>query len=324
MQELSDILPPQWALWLSVIAQASFALSLIAAACKPLLGPPDPARDPTWKQWIFSLLRVVDFVAVNTTTIRAKDAQRKLLASRDKEEIGETERQRLRGLSPVEAADESVTIALIQNIDALASAELLAGMDAQAVEAQRMARRLRVLDMTPEQRRLERADSVAAQLRSKVHRGTTIAVVLLAVLSSSAASCVSGCAGSTSQVGTQAAIVKSAEEPFLAAKQALESRMATDYQGVKDRVVDAEAERVELLALEQSYGALEAAFETLRLAYNAYVEGIQAAHREGRDVSRELALALLSRWQSFVDVARSRGLAVPEPPSFLSDPGGAS
>ncbi len=72
MEDLLTFLPSEWASYLRVIAEVSFALSLLAAAVKPLLGDPRPGFDPKWKQRVFWLMHFVDWAAVNTATIREK------------------------------------------------------------------------------------------------------------------------------------------------------------------------------------------------------------------------------------------------------------
>ncbi len=316
MDDLLTFLPPQWATWLRVIAELSFGLSLIAAAIKPMLGEPDPTSDSRWKQIVFYVMRGIDWAAVNTKTIREKDAQRKLLAARDEQEIHEADRYRRRNRTLVEAADDGVTAALIQHIDAQAQQDLVEGLRSDLVEAQRLARRARILRMTPQERRAERADIAHAG-----DKGSTvlIGIALFAMLLSGSAS---ACA--SSQVRSHALIADSAAEPILAAKQLIERRMAADVSDVRKRVTNPDALRLEMEALQASYAPLEGAFELLRETYNAYVDAITKTNETTGDVSHQAALALLSRWQSFLDAARDMGLTVPEPPESLRNLGGSS
>lgn len=72
---LLDNLPPSWVPWVRLVAEISFFLSLVAIPMKALLGPPKPGADSRWKQLVFWAMRVVDVLALNTTTIREKSRQ---------------------------------------------------------------------------------------------------------------------------------------------------------------------------------------------------------------------------------------------------------
>lgn len=74
MDDALAFLPPEWAAWLRLVAELSFALSLVAAAVKPLLGDPSP-DDPRWKRVAFALVHCVDWAAANSEPIRAKRAR---------------------------------------------------------------------------------------------------------------------------------------------------------------------------------------------------------------------------------------------------------
>lgn len=61
------------------------ACSVLALALKPLFGTPKDG-DPSWKRFVFGLLRVIDVLAANTSTIRTKqqlDVTTKQLADAD-------------------------------------------------------------------------------------------------------------------------------------------------------------------------------------------------------------------------------------------------
>jgi hypothetical protein len=55
------------------------------------------------------------------------------------------------------------------------------------------------------------------------------------------------------------------------------------------------------------------------VAYNAYVDSIQAAHAGGADARIEAGRALLRHWRELAQVARSIGVEVPGPPAELEE-----
>lgn len=234
MDDLLTFLPPEWAAWLRVIAEVSFALSLLAAAVKPLLGDPSP-QDPRWKKAIFSLMHAVDLVAANTETVRAKK---------------------------------------------------------QRVKDEQVAQVLRKIRNTPP-------------------------LMMLAVMLVS-----SGCAGS--QLRTHASIADAAEGPILAAKHFIEVRAHDEAAAIRSRGMSADSERQEMAALQASYAPVESALTALIAAYNSYIDAIRVSHATGQEISHAVAMALLSRWQTFLDAARALGIQLPDPPDVLRELGDAS
>lgn len=73
------LLPPEYAKWVRFAAEWTFTLSVLALGVKRALGEPRPATDPRWKQVLFMCLHAIDWLAINTTPIRAKDRHREEL-----------------------------------------------------------------------------------------------------------------------------------------------------------------------------------------------------------------------------------------------------
>lgn len=311
MDGLITLVPERWHPWLVLFFVGA---SVGSAVLKLILGDPKPG-DSTLRRCAFALARLLDLAAINSETVVAKLKRvRAELAARDQAEIAEAQRHVDRGTTLTTAIDQHNMMTLLQEAEANAMARIEAGAPLDIVEQERFRREMAIRRMTPDQRKIEKAELVA--VLSKV-RGTG-ALVLAALLSMSSQACAS------SQIRTHAQIADAAEEPILAAKHLIEARMATDAKALRERVSDTQAQQQEMVALQTSYAPIEGAFEALRLAYNAYVDAIQGAHATGGDVSHEAALALLSKWQAFAEAARLMGLTVPDPPEPLRELGGGS
>lgn len=310
MDDLLTLVPEHWQPYvLLFFLSASFGSALL----KLVLGDPKPG-DSMLRRLAFGLAQGLDWAAINSETVRAKFRRMRAdLAARDEAEIAEAQRQAERGTTLTAAIDQHNMMTLLQEAEANAMARLEAGVPPDVVESERFRREMAIRAMTPERRRIERAELAA--LASKVGTGLR-AIAFLALLSLPT----QACAGS--QLRTHASIADAVSEPLLAAKHVIEARMDADAQAVRARAVSPEDEHAQMLALQASYAGVEASFELVRQSYNSYVEAIQAAHETGADIPHELALALLSRWRAFVDVAQQLGIRVPEPPEALSDLGG--
>jgi hypothetical protein len=101
---------------------------------------------------------------------------------------------------------------------------------------------------------------------------------------------------------------------------------------VEEDAVGASATRDEAVAriqrLRSTYAPLEAAYEAVRLAHEAYVDAILRAHAAGLGRPEPGALLTLSAaWAELAKRAEMLGLVLPEPSDalagLLSDPGGA-
>lgn len=69
---LLELFPEPWRPWLLLALEVIAICSAAGAVTKPLLGAPQPGRDPKWKAWLYGLLHVVDVAAANTTPVREK------------------------------------------------------------------------------------------------------------------------------------------------------------------------------------------------------------------------------------------------------------
>ncbi len=309
MEDLLELLPVTWLPYLFAFCVGS---SVLSALIKRVLGDPTPSDSGQRRAW-FELAKLLDYAALNSETVKSKlKRMRAELAARDEAEIAEAQRN---PSTLTTAIDHYNLVSLLQDAESNAESRLEAGAPPDVVEADRFRREMALRSMTPERRRIERAELVA--MLSKVGRGARV-LGLVVLLSGS----LTACAGS--HLKTHATIADAAYAPLLVTKRAIEMHMAADAKLVRDRVSDADAERAEMAALQDSYAHVETSFTLLSESYNAYVDAIQQANATGADVPHEFALALLSRWQAFVDVARTMGLTVPEPPDALRNLGGGS
>lgn len=74
---LLGLLPPQYSIYVAVAAECVFLASVLVAALKTYLGDPKPT-DGVWKKRFFRLAGALDWLAVNTSKVRDKQAIAKL------------------------------------------------------------------------------------------------------------------------------------------------------------------------------------------------------------------------------------------------------
>lgn len=156
-----------------------------------------------------------------------------------------------------------------------------------------------------------RAPPVRAILSAVKRKGPPVAAVLLFALTVHGA----GCVGSS--VRTHATIADSAYEPILAAKLAIEDHAYRAVALIKEDSATPEEAEARISRLRPKYAKVEGAMALVIEAYNSYVDAIQAAHGDGKDVRTEAGLALLNRWKSLLSAAEQLGLDLPEPPAAL-------
>lgn len=68
---LIGLIPEQYAPYVALVAQGIFAFSVLAGALKLVLGDPKPT-DAGWKRAFFQVAQWLDFLALNTATVRSK------------------------------------------------------------------------------------------------------------------------------------------------------------------------------------------------------------------------------------------------------------
>jgi hypothetical protein len=157
-----------------------------------------------------------------------------------------------------------------------------------------------------------RAPPVRAMLSAVKRKGPPVAVILLVVI---AAQGPLGCVGSS--VRTHATIADTAYEPILATKLAIEDHAYRAVALIKEDSATTEEAEGKISKLRERYRPVEGATALVIEAYNAYVDAIQSAHEDGKDVRTEAGLALLNRWKSLLSAAEMIGLDLPEPPEAL-------
>jgi len=70
---LIGLIPPEYAPIAALVAEIVLAFSVLAGGIKAFLGNPKPS-DPRWKKAFFAVTKWLDVLAVNTATVRQKQA----------------------------------------------------------------------------------------------------------------------------------------------------------------------------------------------------------------------------------------------------------
>lgn len=125
---------------------------------------------------------------------------------------------------------------------------------------------------------------------------------------------------------THATIAASSADVIEQARVLIEQRIKRAEFDASTANAYQEDARAAVELVRQQYAPLEAAYEAVRLAHVAYVDGILRAHVAGRERPGPDVIAVLSAaWVDLVKRAEMLGLVLPQPPPALRGllPGGA-
>lgn len=127
--------------------------------------------------------------------------------------------------------------------------------------------------------------------------------------------------GGPNAIRVHATIADTSYPLVMSAKQTLEERASADLSAIIASPDTPQDRDRRISALRDSYRPVEGAMNFLIVAYNAYVDAIQAAHAGHTDVRMEAAKELLRRWRALLELAGALGLELPEPPAALQGAG---
>lgn len=108
------------------------------------------------------------------------------------------------------------------------------------------------------------------------------------------------------------------EKPLLAAYAILEARRDAEKAAVRRESSTPLELDERLTILERQYAPVDQAWALTQAAYVAYDTAIHTAGEDNTAIAAAFALALLSKWRSFLEAAEAMGLELPPIPDVLT------